>query len=317
MLSVLDTFAGIGGFSVGLELTGHFHTVGFVEIEPYPRKILKRHWPGIPIYDDIKTFTAARVRADGFIRGPIDVITGGFPCTDVSLAGKHAGITGEATGLWKQLARTIGEFRPRYAILENVAALLSGDRGRWFGEVLGDLASLGYDAEWHCITAASIGAPHRRDRVFIIATDTRRPVEGRRLQPERESDQRDPEPAGHGPERTVADAQRSGRPAGSGAGPGEEESKIGDRDYAERRGGPVPDTLGQRLEGLIQARAAARAAHRSSDGRDPSWWSFEPDVCRVVDGLPYRVDRLRALGNAIVPEIAMLIGESIAAREGL
>ena len=166
-LRVLDLFAGIGGFSLGLERTGGFETVAFCEIESYPQKVLAKHWPGVPIYDDVRELTAERLVADGI---GVDVITGGFPCQDISVSGNQAGIgEGTRSGLWSECARLLGELRPRYAIFENVTALLSGDNGRWFEQVLWDISQVGYDAEWHCIPASSVGAPHNRDRVWILA----------------------------------------------------------------------------------------------------------------------------------------------------
>jgi len=162
---VLDTFSGIGGFSLGLERAG-FETVAFCEIEEFPRKVLKKHWPDVPIYEDVRTLTNERLKADG-ITG-IEVVTGGFPCQDLSVAGNQKGIEAERSGLWSELARIIGDIRPRYAIVENVTALINGDNGRWFGRVLGDLAEIGYDCEWHCIPASELGAHHHRDRVWII-----------------------------------------------------------------------------------------------------------------------------------------------------
>lgn len=156
-LKVLDLFSGIGGFSLGLERTGGFETVAFCEISPFCRKVLNKHWPGVPVHEDVRSLDGCSISAD--------VITGGFPCQDISVAGKGAGISGERSGLWKQIARLIREIRPRFAIMENSSALL--DRG--FGVVCADLAEIGYDAEWECIPAAAVGAPHIRDRVWILA----------------------------------------------------------------------------------------------------------------------------------------------------
>jgi DNA (cytosine-5)-methyltransferase 1 len=163
MKTVLDLFSGIGGFSLGLERAGGFRTVAFCEIDPFARRVLAKHWPEVPCYDDVRTLDAARLAADAI--GRIDVICGGFPCQDISVAGRGAGIEGERSGLWSEIRRLVGELQPQYLLVENVAALL--DRG--LDRVLGDLAALGYDAEWHCLPASSVGAPHRRDRVWIVA----------------------------------------------------------------------------------------------------------------------------------------------------
>ena len=169
-LRVLDLFSGIGGFSLGLERTGGFETVAFCEIEEFPRRVLAKHWPEVPCYHDVRTLTADVLRRDGIA---VDVITGGFPCQDLSVAGKQRGMgEGTRSGLWSEIVRLIGELRPRYVIVENVANLLSGPsqkRGGWFGRVLGDLAECGYDAEWENIPASALGAPHRRERVWIVA----------------------------------------------------------------------------------------------------------------------------------------------------
>jgi len=171
MLKVLDLFSGIGGFSLGLERTGGFSTVAFCEIEPFPRAVLRKHWPDVRQYEDVRTLTADQLVRDG--SGRVDVITGGFPCQDLSVAGKRAGMgEGTRSGLWSEIVRLAGELRPRYIMLENVSNLLSGPSeqfGAWFGRVLGDLAALGYDAEWHCIPASYVGAWHRRDRVWVVA----------------------------------------------------------------------------------------------------------------------------------------------------
>jgi DNA (cytosine-5)-methyltransferase 1 len=160
MLNVLDIFSGIGGFSIGLEAAS-MQTVAFCEINPFCRKILTRHWPSIPIFTDITT-----IHKEDLKKLPrIDVIAGGFPCQDISVAGKQKGITAKRSGLWKEFIRLIDEIRPKYAIIENVANL----RSQGLISVLQDLWAIGYNAEWHCIPASAFGAPHRRDRIWIIA----------------------------------------------------------------------------------------------------------------------------------------------------
>ena len=169
-LRVLDLFSGIGGFSLGLERTGGFETVAFCEIEDFPRRVLAKHWPDVPCYRDVRELTAERLAADGIA---VDVITGGFPCQDISTAGKQAGITsGTRSGLWSEIIRLARELRPRFIVVENVANLLVGPSNRpggWFSRVLGDLAECGYDAEWENIPASALGAPHRRERVWLVA----------------------------------------------------------------------------------------------------------------------------------------------------
>ena len=170
---VLDLFSGIGGFSLGLERTGGFETVAFCEIEKYPQQVLAKHWPGVPIYNDVMELTNERLKADGIFP---DVITGGFPCQDISVAGNQKGIgEGTRSGLWSECARLVGSVRPRYSIFENVSALLSGGGtgGEWFQRVLFDISEIGgYEVEWHCISASELGAHHHRDRVWIILTNT-------------------------------------------------------------------------------------------------------------------------------------------------
>jgi DNA (cytosine-5)-methyltransferase 1 len=161
-MNVLDLFSGIGGFSLGLERAG-MKTIAFCEIEEFPRKILRKHWPEVPIHKDVRTLHAKD------IAGTVDLICGGFPCQDLSCAGKQKGFNGDRSSLYVEILRLIGECKPKYAIFENVAALLTGDRGRWFAKFLYDLAAIGCDAEWHCIPASAVGAPHQRDRVWVIA----------------------------------------------------------------------------------------------------------------------------------------------------
>lgn len=166
---MLDLFSGIGGFTRGLDRAG-FQTVAFCEIDPDRRADLASIWPGVPIFDDVRTLSISQI-------GPVDVITGGFPCQDISTAGKKAGIHGERTGLFSEIVRLVGDLRPAFVILENSADLLTGNDGEWARHVFGELASLGYDAEWHVIPAAGLGAPHERERVWIIASDASGAVE--------------------------------------------------------------------------------------------------------------------------------------------
>jgi DNA (cytosine-5)-methyltransferase 1 len=159
---LLDLFSGIGGFSLGLERTGGFKTVAFCEIDPFCRKVLNKHWPEVPQYDDVRTLTAERLAADGIA---VDAICGGFPCQDLSSSGSGLGLRGARSGLWFEYERLIRELRPRFVIVENSPELLDG----WLGEILGALSKLGYDAEWEVIPASALGAPHRRNRLWIIA----------------------------------------------------------------------------------------------------------------------------------------------------
>lgn len=170
-MNVLDLFSGIGGFSLGLERAG-MRTVAFCEIDPFCRRVLAKHWPATRIFGDVRELTAERLAAtaaSGDIA--IDVIAGGFPCQDISAAGKRAGISGLNSGLWSEYARLVGEVRPRYVIVENSAELLAGG----LGDVLRDLATLGFNARWDCIPASILGAPHGRDRVWIVAYASQKP----------------------------------------------------------------------------------------------------------------------------------------------
>jgi DNA-cytosine methyltransferase len=162
-MNVGSLFAGIGGFDLGFERAG-YDIRWQVEIDPWARAVLAKHWPHVHRHDDISTAGAHNLET-------VDVLCGGFPCQDISLAGKGAGIAdGTRSGLWSEYARLIRELRPRYVVVENVAALLA----RGLGRVVGDLAACGYDAEWDCIPAAAVGAPHRRDRLWLVAYSSRR-----------------------------------------------------------------------------------------------------------------------------------------------
>jgi DNA (cytosine-5)-methyltransferase 1 len=261
-MNVLDLFSGIGGFSLGLERAG-MRTVAFCEIDPYCRRVLAKHWPDIHCYNDIRELTAARLAAD---RISVDVICGGFPCQDISIAqgNARAGLDGERSGLWSEYARIIGELRPLYVIVENVAALLSLGLDR----VLGDLATLRYDAEWHCIPAGTVGAPHIRDRFWLVGYPHRdgKPTFAFNDEASRLS-------------RLAADADN-----------GNEHGRFSN----------VQMGWGS------SAGEVAREFFRAGDQ-----WGAEPAVGRVAYGVSNRVDRLKALGNSVVPQIPEIIGRAI------
>jgi DNA (cytosine-5)-methyltransferase 1 len=230
----LICFRALAAFSLGLERAG-MTTVGFCEIDPFCRAVLAKHWPKVPCHDDIATreFTA----------GEADVVCGGFPCQDISNAGKRAGIAGSRSGLWRELVRAIRVVRPKYAIVENVAAIATDG----MGTVLGDLAESGFDSEWSCLSACALGAPHTRERMFVLA---------------------------------------------------------------------YPDQSGRRASGARAVEAASANSVIAGGQLTPAanriaHWSNEPRISRVANGIPFVVDRSKALGNSVVPQIPELIGRAI------
>lgn len=289
-MKVLDLFSGIGGFSLGLERAG-METVAFCEISPVCRHLLAHHWPDVPCFDDVTTLTGERV-------GPVDVICGGFPCQDISFAGKGAGLAGERSGLWREYARLVRELRPAFVIVENVAALL----GRGLGDVLGDLAALGYDAWWDCIPASAVGAPHRRDRLWVVAYARGQQHEGygdalrREIAAGLSRANHVADAAGQRIDRGGSRTQPTGRckPANSSPAPAYPAS--------ERRG-----EAGQRRSYQPTKRSGRRGPAVSSQ------WLVEPDVGRVAHGVPARSHRLHGLGNAVVPQIPEILGRAIIA----
>lgn len=169
-LRLLDTFSGIGGFSLAARWVGGFETTQFVERDPYCQRVLAKHWPTVPIHDDICTFNPEP--------GSADIVCGGFPCQDISQAGKGAGMAGSRSGLFYELLRVVRLVGPRYIVLENVAAITY----RGMDDVLGALAEAGYDAEWACIPAAAVGACHQRDRWWCVAYSLRELRDGHRTE---------------------------------------------------------------------------------------------------------------------------------------
>lgn len=264
-MKVLDLFSGIGGFSLGLERAG-MQTVAFCEFDKACQKVLRKHWPNTPIYDDVRTLDGTN------LHGTVDVICGGFPCQDISQAGKGAGLAGERSGLWREFHRLIKEIQPSFAIIENVAVL----RARGLDEVLRSLNEIGYDAQWHCIPAAAVGAPHLRDRIWIIAY---------------------PNPNRKGREfgRNVVSEMFL------------RESQPGCKSTELR--GVVSDTLRKGLQ--RQWQIASRISKELQNVSYSRWWEAEPAVGRVANGVSGRVDRIKQLGNAVVPQIPELIGRAI------
>jgi DNA (cytosine-5)-methyltransferase 1 len=207
----------------------------------------------------------------------VDVICGGFPCQDISIAGKGAGLAGARSGLWWEFYRLIAEIRPAWVIIENVSAL----RHKGLGDVLRSLAAVGYDAEWHCIPASAVGAPHRRDRIWIVAYPN--------------CEQQQSMLGGRGAERSAAAAS---------AGSVDFNVSGGGRDGAWSQDVADAGCFATQIQ-IVGKLAAIPLPQRHT------WWETEPDVGRVVDGVPARLDRLKALGNAVVPQIPELIGRAI------
>jgi DNA (cytosine-5)-methyltransferase 1 len=305
LLTFGELFAGIGGFSLGLERAG-MTCKWQVEIDPYATAVLKKHWPEVPKHEDVRTFPPPEGEWG------VDVICGGFPCQDISVAGKGAGLAGARSGLWHEFARIIGELRPRYVIVENVAALLT----RGMGTVLGDLSALGYDAEWHVIPASAVGAPHRRERVWIVAYVN---DEGQSDVPFNDESWRGvPESAGG----DVAYAQSDGRAGGARLRSDRERALSAEQGIvgreACRRGKSCrrsADATYAHRSGRQQQRRAEPVRPEQFAAERGGWWSVEPDVGRVAHGVPSRVDRIRCLGNAVVPQIVEVIGRAIVEQE--
>ncbi|WP_363324837.1 DNA cytosine methyltransferase [Eleftheria terrae] len=314
-MNELALFAGAGGGLLGGHQLG-WRTVCAVELDPYAAGVLVARQndgllPAFPVWDDVRTFDGRRWR------GCIDVVSGGFPCQDVSVAGRGAGIDGERSGLWAEMARIVGEVRPRHVFVENSPAL----RTRGLGRVLGDLAALGYDCRWTVLGAADVGAPHRRDRFWLVATDAHGTAQ--RHEPQSVGQCRGAALAGdNGAARIVADPDRE-RQSQSQGGQRNERRWLGDSGPAlanaarlqpgwpQRRAEWQRAGRGHPSEPVASDADGARLEERRCESADPraqlkaleraDWWLAEPDVGRVAHGVAARVDRLKALGNGQVP----------------
>ena len=263
-MNELALFAGAGGGILGGKLLG-WRTVCAVEWEPYPASVLAARQndkvlPSFPIWDDVQTFDGKPWR------GIVDVVSGGFPCQDISVAGKGDGLDGERSGMWREMARIISEVRPRYAFVENSPMLVT----RGLERVLADLTKMGYDSRWGVISAADIGAKHKRERVWIVASANSN-KQYRRSKP-----------------------QQPVNPSGK---------EIHDESSGIRSEVPKSEYVGN-TESSRLTPCAERQGQRESLGASigsAQWWETEPNVDRVVDGLASRVDRLKAIGNGQVP----------------
>lgn len=247
-----------------------------VEIDDYATRVLARHWPDVPRFRDVRECGRHNL-------APVDLVAGGFPCQPHSLAGKR-GASGDDRDLWGEFARILRELKPRWVVAENVPGLLSSEAGRFFGRVLRDLAASGYDAEWDCLPAAAFGAPHLRDRVFLVAH-----ARGKQL-----SQQSQPQSEGS----AAADTGGAGvlRPVANG----------------HSRGG-TRSALKPQVQAAVFVRPDLVGCGGSHFG---AAWQAEPNVDRMADGFPGRVDRIRGLGNAVVPQVAEYVGRRILAAEG-
>lgn len=286
MYKVLDIFSGIGGFSFGLEKSG-MKTVAFCEINPFCQKVLSKHWLDVPLFHDITLLGKKDLPQ-------IDVIAGGFPCQDISIAGKKKGINAERSGLWTEFARLINEIRPKYAIIENVANL----RSQGLARVIKDLWTIGYNAEWHCIPASAVGGPHRRDRIWIIAYTS---IFNKERLPFREKE----EESASG-ERNK-DATYPDQQGLQGCGGLEEISPICTQTqistYASFRG-------------VKQWQEEPLDVPRLKNGRlNPDWveWLMGYPI-GWTEGGSFR-ERIMALGNSVVPLIPEFLGMAIDAKE--
>lgn len=289
-LKALDLCAGIGGFSLGFERAG-IETVAFCEIDKFCQKVLRKHWSEVPIYEDIRTLKGADV-------GPVDIISAGYPCQPFSLAGKRHGEKDDRH-LWPEVLRLLHEIRPTWFIGENVAGHIS----MGLDQVLSDLESEDYACQTFVIPACAVDAPHRRDRVWIVA-------HSKQSGPQRRAWERMPrtrwtsiKPAGRGEALANTESERCGETGQLRHNEPKKRIASGGEDVAD------PESI----RGDV-IREAQETGQRCEAGRCSGKliaWPTEPDVGRVAHGIPRRVDRLRSLGNAVVPQIPELIGRAI------
>jgi len=282
-MNELALFAGAGGGILGGKLLG-WRTVCAVEWEAYPASVLcarqnDKILPPFPIWDDVQTFDGTSWQ------GIVDVVSGGFPCQDISAAGKGAGIEGKRSGMWSHMARIIGEVRPQYAFVENSPMLTS----RGLGVVLADLSKMGFNAEWGVFSAADIGANHLRERIWIVAKNTKQCG----FFSHSDNKQRRGQQQSKGIEKTngyVANTDSRlcrGRRAIQSSG--------------ENFGGGLHFEKTEQTQYDLWSKTFGCSFVRGKKETNPRWWEIEPKLDRVVDGMANRVDRLKAIGNGQVP----------------
>ena len=324
-LKTLDLFSGIGGFARGLEATDFFETSCFIENEPYCQAVLRYHWPDIPVLGDIRD-----VRRPDLPDPNPDVICGGFPCQPFSVAGKQEAQS-DSRHLWPEMFRLIRECRPPWVVGENVAGIIN----LGLDEVLADLEGEGYATRTFNIPACAVGAPHIRQRIWIVAhADSESEPDGAF---DGNAGQRqlgfgfvaDPDSTGCGEQRGSESAQEEHPTFERGSSAmvdpeGIHESRAefqGDRSGRSKAasgdgGSHVADPKHQRHKERMQPKAIGNGSGQvPTEARPEEWWAVEPSVGRLVNGLPNRVSQLRALGNSIVPQIAQEIGNAIKVAE--
>ena len=308
-MKVLDLFSGIGGFSYGLDQVG-FKTVAFCEMDQYCKLVLQKHWKGVKIYNDVKELKGQEVIKE---HGTIDLITGGFPCQPFSIAGSRKG-TNDNRHLWPEMFRLIKELKPRWVIGENVRNIISIQDGMVFENVCTDLEGEGYEVRAFNIPAAGIGAPHKRERIWIVANSRRTLRERSKFQGENANESK---------QENANQYQRSSSTSTDNV--ADTNTRLSNGSIEEvQSGGQTFDTSSQRTDvaytysqrqqeqcGPESIQKERNEPQRSSSQEGHTGWEFEPDVGRVANGISGRVHRLKALGNSIVPQIAKEIGRAI------
>ena len=299
-MRMLDLFSGIGGFALAAETVwrDELDLVAFCEIDPYCHKVLNKNFPQVPIHEDIKIL-------DGTAFKDIDLLTGGFPCQDISVAGRGEGLSGDRSYLWFEMLRIIRDVRPRYALVENVPMLTSRGGTR----VLADLAEIGYNAEWTIISARDVGARHLRKRIWIVAYPESERGKRRKTGKQRLNSQRKQRISGRNGTGEVSNSDSHGEKW--------DKSKDRKRRRSVQVHTKVSNTDSQRLQRSEKTGDSQEEGQESQDqfstrlSRGETYWETEPNIRRVANGVPSRVDRIKGLGNAIVPQVATVIMQKI------